>query len=96
MEYSNIFLNESSVLGMEYALRSNPVTKFTHDQLKLATNGFSDGNFIGNTLFGKLYRAKFPMSSDQLEAQVTVKIWEVPEHCKRTLRNLNTKFKVRC
>lgn len=79
--------------GMEYALRSNPVTKFTHDQLKFATNGLSDGNFIGNTLFGKLYRAKFPMSSDQLEAQATVKIWEIPEHCKRTLRNLNTKFK---
>ncbi|KAK9286892.1 hypothetical protein L1049_015299 [Liquidambar formosana] len=53
------------------------LVSFTPEQLKLCTQNFSEENLLGKTQFGKLYRGKILIGSNQIEVQeVTLKIWE--------------------
>lgn len=55
--------------------------EFTYKDLRLFTDEFSEGNFIGKFQFGRVYKGKIPRSSNEMEdvQEVTVKIWEDPE-----------------
>lgn len=78
---------------MDLVLQYHP-EKFTQDQLKLATNGFSSENLIASTQFGKLYRGKIKHDDKSGEEKdVTLKIWE-QQKC--SLQDLRSKLKVYC
>lgn len=55
------------------------LVEYNYEALASITGGFSDDNFIGDTLFGKVFRGK--IQQDGLETQdVVVKIWSMRTH----------------